>query len=107
MARDCIFDDFDALVWGAAATALARGAEEVPVLTAVADRVLQDQPVLCAAVITATAPERALEIVRVLAVALNGRGMRIHDVLNAVEELPADDCLVAAGILDAVVHGDA
>jgi hypothetical protein len=66
---------------------LAGSAEEVPVGAASAVRSLYEHPGLAALCVAAAAPQRALEVVVVLALAFPGGGACSEDLLDLVEDL--------------------
>ena len=53
-----------------------------------------------------TAPDAALEVVRVLAEAFAGRGTRVEDCLDALEQLFADERFVTPLVHLALVRDD-
>ena len=101
---------FNVLDLGVAALAVAArfpATEEIEVLAPVADRTLDQQAALMAFVVTLTAPDAALQIVRVLSQALPRRCTSLEHLLNTLEQRFGNKRLVSPLVQLSVVSHDA
>ncbi len=103
---DRVFDVFDLCVTSRAVSSRFAATEEIEVLAAVANSSLHEKSALLALTVTPTAPNTALEVMRVLAQALARGGPRLEHFLDSLKEFFGDEGLVATLVQLAVVLDD-